>query len=184
MNCAGYAAWIAKRLDGMLPEECLQELEEHLAVCRRCRAELVLQKKITESLAETPSSGLGPEFVRRVSDRALEISRAQSRRERLGILIPVFGFAAAVVLLVALRSDLTRVLPPLMEAMVRALDGPAASIGDTVTGFLAGVFSFQAIHFEFPQVIHRLLLANMTGVVIACAAVLWAFRRVYAFLRE
>jgi anti-sigma factor RsiW len=184
MRCSQYAVWIARKLDGSLAARNIEELEEHLAHCSRCRAELHLQKKILGSLKQEMPSGLSSGFTQRVSARAVDIARSRRRNLRLPDLVPVLAVAAAAVLLLAFRTDLARVVPPLMTAFAESITGPLASVGDGVLRVLAALPAIPSEHTAFMDRMYKPLMTSMTAVAVACVAVLWAFSRVRAFLRD
>ncbi len=184
MNCPDYAEWIAHKLDGSLSERRTKELDVHLSVCGRCRAELLLQKKIHETLARELPSGLAPDFAEQVAEKVLRDSAAEKRAERWANLVPVFAFAAGAILLIAFRSDLARIIPGLMEPMASALASPVAWIGDAILGFLAHLTDLPAEQLSALEVLSRPLMITVTTTLLGVIPTIWAFYRISSFLRE
>ena len=183
MNCSDYAVWIARKLEGSLSGDEMMKLEDHMAVCGRCRAELILQQRIHESLKQEMPSGLSADFTRRVSEQALALAGRQKRSLRLPDLVPVFALAAGVILLIVFSADLARVLPPMMQSFGKILETSSASLGEAVLVLLANLLdvpSEQVTHIG--RVFTPMMTLMMTGVV-ASVAVLWSFSRVRAYLR-
>jgi len=144
MKCSDYIDWIGQRLDGSLPRDRFAELEEHLTVCSRCRAEYTLQKKIAAALREDAPAGLSPDFTQRVVARTLQISEARKRAERLEPLVPALVFAAAGIVLFIFRSEVAGVVEPGMDVLVQVLGAPLSRIGSAFAGLIPGTTSVSA----------------------------------------
>ena len=184
MECSRYAEWIAHKLEGTLPPGQQNELEKHLSVCRRCRAELLLQRMIIQSLQEEIPSGLPAGFTQRVSHRALEMAKARRRSQRWAILIPAVAPAVAIILLVLVRVQLARELPTAMNTFAHTVASPLAWMGGRFVELLARPVGLAADKTVFMEAVLRPLMTNLAAVIIACAAVFWAFSRVLTFIRE
>jgi anti-sigma factor RsiW len=184
MKCSDYAVLISRRLDGTLADHEAKNLDAHLAQCNRCRAEVVLQKKLIHALKRELPGTLSEDFTRQVTERATRLSDENRRRRfRLADLRLAIPLAAAVAFLVVFGRDLASLTVPAMEALADATAGPLAAFGDRVaeawpaswkvsdaglpgSGFLAGIF------------------ANVyVGSAIACAVVVWAFSKAYSFVK-
>jgi anti-sigma factor RsiW len=184
MLCSEYAIWIARKLDGSLAAGNLKELERHLARCSRCRAELYLQQSILGSLKQEMPSGLSTDFTQRVSARALDMARSRRRILRLPDLVPVLAVASAAVLLLVFRTNLADVIPPLMTAFAESVSGPLGLVGDGVLRLLAALPEIPSEHVAFMGRVYEPLMTTMTAAAVACAAVLWSYSKVRAFLSE
>ncbi len=184
MTCLDYTEWIARMLEGSLPERRMTELEAHLSGCRRCRAELLLQKKIHEALVQELPSGLSADFARRVTEKAISDRAAEKRAQRWANLVPVFAFAVGSALLLVFRTDLARILPALMEPVVQGLAAPVAWIGDAVMGFLARAADVPLEQVSALEVLSRPLVMAVAATLLAGIPTIWAFTRIFAFLRE
>ena len=183
MNCSDYVVWISKKLEGSLSGDRLKELRRHLAGCSRCRAELVLQKRIHDSLLKEMPSGLSPDFAQQVSRQALAIAGRKHRILRLPDLVPVFAVAAGAILLLVLSSDLARALAPLMQSLGGMVETSSVALGETVLALLAKLPEVPA---DRANLVGRLFTPMMTLVMaggVACIAVFWSFSRVRCFLR-
>ena len=184
MTCLDYTEWIAQMLDGSLPERRVKELETHLAGCRRCRAELLLQKRIHEALARELPSGLSADFARRVTEKAESDRAALRRAQRWADRVPALALAAGAILLVIFRTDLARVLPALTEPVTRGLAAPVAWVGDAVMGFLAHVADLPMEQVSALEVLSRPLVMTVVATLLGGIPVIWAFTRIFALLRE
>jgi anti-sigma factor RsiW len=184
MNCFDYAAWIAQKLDGSLSGDRLKKLEEHMAKCGRCRAELILQQRIHDSLKQEMPSGLSADFTQRVSKQALAIAGRQRRVLRLPDLVPVFALAAGAILLVVYSADLARVLPPLMQSFAGAVETSAISLREAILALVARLPELPSGQITSMGRFFTPMMTLLTASAAACIAVFWSFSRVRAFLRS
>jgi anti-sigma factor RsiW len=183
MKCSDYVEWISQRLDGSLARDRFAELEEHLAVCSRCRAEYKLQKKIVGALKEDVTCGLSQDFTQRVAARTLEIFRARKRAEKLEPLVPALVFAAAAIVLFIFRSEVTVVLGPGMDALGSVLGGPVSRLGSAFAGLLPGTASMPVESTSFVQRVSQPVVIMGTTIALALAAAVWAMRKAADLIR-
>lgn len=183
MKCSDYIEWISQRLDGSLPRDRFAELEEHLTVCSRCRAEYRLQKKILGALKEDVVYDLSPDFTQRVAARTMEISRARKRAEKLEPLVPALVFAAAAIVLFIFRSEVAVVLEPGMDALGSVLGGPASRLSSAFAGLMPGVASMPVESTSFVQRVSQPVVIMGTAIALALAATVWAMRKAAHLIR-
>jgi anti-sigma factor RsiW len=183
MRCSDCVAYISRRLDGSLTPDMFAELEEHLAVCSRCRAEYALQKKIVGELKEDAPSGLSPDFTSRVMARTLEISRARKRAERLEPLVPALVFAAAAIVLFIFRTEVSGVLGPGMSAVGQVLGGPLSQIGSALAGLMPATMNVSAESSSFVQRVSQPVIIIGTTAALAMAAAVWAVKKAAMLIR-
>lgn len=96
-------------LDGDLPESAQRRVEEHLAVCARCRRDLADLEALVEEArglraAVEPPRDLWPGIAARLTPRPARRNRAAARRPARAL--PWLPLAAAAVLLLALAGTL------------------------------------------------------------------------------
>jgi anti-sigma factor RsiW len=184
MKCSDCIEWIGQRLDGSLRPDRFAELEEHLTVCGRCRAEYTLQKKIMGALKEdAPSGRLSADFTQRVMARTSELARARKRTERLEPLIPALVFAAAAIVLFIFRSEVAGVVEPGMDALAQILGGPLSRIGSAFTGLIPGTVDMSADTTSFVQRVSQPVIILGTTAALAVAAAVWAMRKAADLIR-
>jgi len=183
MKCSEYIEWIGQRLDGSLPRDRFAELEEHLTVCSRCRAEYTLQKKIMGALKEGDPSGLSADFTQRVMARTSEIARARKRAERLEPLVPALVFAAAAIVLFIFRSEVAGVVGPGMDVLGQVLGGPLSRLGSALAGVLPATADMSADSSSFVQRVSQPVIILGTTAALAVASAVWAMRKAAAFIR-
>jgi anti-sigma factor RsiW len=175
MNCDHCVDLIARKLEGSLSAEEERALAGHLADCSACRAELLLEQRIAESLATAPGPALGADFTRRVTAQAFEQDRSWSRAHRWGYFVPVAALAVVVAVAMAFRADIAALLAPLVG-------GVGGTIGAAVRWI--GVALGQAFR---PAAAHApaALALGIWGP-LACAAVIvfLASSRIYALRRR
>ncbi len=184
MNCSGYTEWIARKMDGLLPEESARALAAHLSLCPRCRAELLLQTRIHEALSRELPAGLSHDFALEVTRKALRDSKAERRARLWANLVPALAFAGGAVLLLTFRADLARLLPALVKALTGGLAAPVAWIGNAVLGFLAHLTDFPAEQMAVLEIVSRPLVVTVTATLLGIVPTFWAFYRIFAFLRD
>jgi len=112
--CAAPDPRLAALLDGELAPSERQQLEDHLKVCARCRADLVQQRSIQLLLRQTAAT-LTPSPALRAKLN-MSTSRAGHRSRRRGIL--ALGGLAAAVALLALTGLLFLASQPLSSALL------------------------------------------------------------------
>ena len=183
MKCSDYIDWIGRRLDGSLPRDRFAELEEHLTVCSRCRAEYRLQKKIVGALMEDEPSGLSADFTHRVMARAREISRARKRAQKLEPLVPALVFAAAAIVLFIFRGEIAGVVGPGMAAMGHILRGPISYLGSALAGLFPDAMNVTAESSSFVQRVSQPVIIMGTTAALVLMSVVWAMRKAAALLR-
>lgn len=184
MRCSDCVGLIAQKLAGTLSANELEGLQRHLAQCPQCRREELLQIKISEALAERPEGELSVGFTQRVMTRTQRLRRTRRAILALTRLAPAYGAAAVILLLLGFGIDLARAIPPAMEAMAQATVPPLVWLGEGVVGIFAHL---PAVGTEPVGGVSNLggsLTTMLGGVVIAIAAVFWAFSRVFSFMRE
>lgn len=163
MDCSNYIEWIASKLDGSLDEAETRELNEHLSVCSRCCAELRLQTRLIEALAEEPPLELPADFTRRVSAKALELDNEPRRALCWDDLVPTLALVGTAVVLLVFRTWLLEPLGMAFRALPEwislAVSGP---LGEG-TGADASLF---------------------VATLLAALCATWAVREVYATLTE
>jgi len=184
MNCPDYMEWIARKVDGTLPYDRLEKLDAHLKRCELCRAELLLQKGIHESLKREMPSGLSADFTRRVSKEALSLAGMDKKRWRLPDLVPVFALAAASVLLIVFRSEVGQFLSPPMQALGDALVAGGAAVEESAVSVLAKVPAVPEGPSAYLEKVFTPAVTTMTAGAVALGTVLWSFSRVRAYLRD
>lgn len=180
MHCSDFVKRIAHRLDGSLPEHEVSLLEKHLSECGRCRAELLLQKKIQEALEEEVHSGLSINFTQRVTERALEVAQAKTRFRRWPYLIPAFALTAVTGVLFFLGTDLSQ----MFFSAIQPLAGAPAWVGNAMADALAGTGDLLA---ERASLLSRLPQPAVNSLLLTLLATLPAILglyKVFAFLRE
>jgi len=183
VKCSDYIEWIGQRLDGSLPGDRFAELEEHLAVCSRCRAEYTLQKKITAALKEDVPSGLSSDFTQQVMARALDISKARKRAEKLEPLVPALVFAAAAIVLFIFRSEVAGVVGPGMDVLAEVLGGPLSRLGSAFAGVIPGTMDMSADSTSFVQQVSQPIIILGTTAALVLASAVWAMRKAASLIR-
>ncbi|MCK4548452.1 MAG: zf-HC2 domain-containing protein [Candidatus Eisenbacteria sp.] len=184
MKCSDYVQWIAQEVDGTLPGSHERELQAHLSGCSRCRAELLLQRRILEALAQEVPSELPADFTRRVSEKALARARVEKRSRWFASLAPAFAFAVGIALLWMLRADLARVLLPATDALADTLAAPVIWMGHAILGGLARISDFPSEHLQVFERVSGPLVTTLTVTILSAIPALWAFLRAIAFLKE
>jgi anti-sigma factor RsiW len=185
MRCSDCVALIARKLDGTLTGRETKRLETHLAECGRCRAELVLQKKLVHALKKEISDGVSGDFTRRVTERTADLAGARRRQWfNLRNLLPAIPAVAAAILLVVFGKDLGALVAPGVEAVADVTGGPLAAFGDRVAQTLAGIPTVSDGSLPDSGILSRIFANLYVGISIACAAVVWAFSKAYTFVRD
>ena len=185
MKCSDCVELIARKLDGMLTGSEAEKLDAHLSRCDRCRGELALQKKLLHALKQDLPGRLPADFTRRVTGRAIRLEGKERRRRfRLADLLPAVPALAGALLLVFFWRDLAGVIAPAMEGLANATEGPLAAFGKGVAEALAASSSVSDAALPGSGVMSRIFSNTYAGVAIAGAAVVWAFSKAYAFVRE
>jgi hypothetical protein len=184
MKCPDYIEWIAQKVNGTLPFDHLEKLDAHLKVCELCRAELLLQKGIHESLKREMPSGLSADFTRRVSREALSLAGMEKKRWRLPDLVPVFSLATASVLLIVFRSEVGQFLSPAMQTLGGALTAGGAAVEESAAGVLAKVPAVPEGPLFYLERAFTPAVTTMTAGAFALGMVFWSLSRVRAYLRD
>jgi len=184
MKCPDYIEWIARKVDGTLPFDRLEKLDAHLKRCELCRAELLLQKGIHESLKREMPSGLSTDFTRRVSKEALSLAGMDKKRWRLPDLVPVFALAAASVLLIVFRSEVGQFLSPAMQTLGGALAAGGAAVEESAVNVLAKVPTVPEGPLSYLERTFTPAVTIMTAGVVALGTVFWSLSRARAYLRD
>ena len=175
MNCDDCVDRIARRLDGSLSQDEERALAGHLAECPACRAELLLQQGIAESLRAAPAPALASDFTRRVTSRAFAEDRYRARARRWGYFIPVAAFAVVVLVAAAYRAEIAGALAPVVAAVGGTMGAAARWIG-----VAAGRVSSPAT----PQPVAARALAIWGPLACAAVIVMLASSRIYALRRR
>jgi anti-sigma factor RsiW len=184
MRCSDFAEWIAEKLDGGLSERKAQQLDDHLSVCPRCRAELCLQRDIRDALGEETHSGLSPDFTRVVSQRAFMMARKERRVQSWVGWVPALALGAAAVVLFFVGLEVARSLPAPTEISGSLLLKPVALLARAVFGVFAG---------SFGDLLGQLgSLGRLSGTpagllfltIIGSLPAIWGFHKVYVFMKE
>ena len=184
MHCSDFAEWIARKLDGTLPERQLDMLHEHLSGCSRCRAELFLQRQMHEALSEEVYSGLSVDFTEMVTGKVVEMARRE-RRARVWLdLAPVFALGAAAVVVFLVGADLVRVLPSPVHPMANVLFKPVVWALELVSGLLGGLADFSREHIGGLGRLSGPLANTLLVTILGSLPAIWGFHRIVAFLRE
>ncbi|MFH0778259.1 MAG: zf-HC2 domain-containing protein [Candidatus Eisenbacteria bacterium] len=183
MKCLEAVELIAHKLEGSLPETRSLELEEHLSVCSRCRAELVLQKKILEALAEEVPSGLPADFTARVSRKALEAARAE-RLNRTRLLVPALAVTVLCVVGFLAVLDVSSKLVRFVGPVGGALSRPMGALGEALSRFFSPVAELstsvsQVLGADSEPVARALLVSA-----VAMLALAWGCRQMLVFLKD
>jgi|GEM_PF-1031471 len=184
MNCARYAEWIARKLEGTLPRDLAHRLDVHLAGCARCRAELALQRRIEHALSQPQPSGLPADFTQKVCRRAFRASASRRRLDRFVDLIPALAFSTATLTVFLLRHELALALPSLLEPLGGVLASPVAGITNAILGFLAWIANLPAEHIPVLERLSRPVLTTLVATLLGIVPLLWALVNVIGFLKE
>jgi anti-sigma factor RsiW len=184
MKCSDYIGWISRKLDGSLPEDQLTELDRHLAICGRCRAELVLQRRVVESLGEEPPSGLPPDFTHRVLERVSRTSRREGRAWRWPALVPAFVSAACAVLVLVFRTGLAEVVAPPMERFSAGVSNPIESAGRSISAVFASLPDLASKQVTIAHGVSPIPVTVVVAAAVACLAVIIAFYEASTLLED
>jgi len=184
MDCSRFAEWIAKRLEGTLPEGDARTLEDHLSVCGRCRAELMLQRKIHDALGEETHSGLSAEFTGRVSDKVAKIAEAERDAKKWVSLVPALALAAAAIALFLAGADLLRVLPSPSETLNSAVFKPIGWFLESVASALAGAFGFSGESNGAPAWLSGAFARTLFIALVGSLPGIWGLHKIFVFMRE
>jgi anti-sigma factor RsiW len=175
---------IARRLEGTLPEGDARTLEDHLSVCGRCRAELMLQTKIRDALGEETHSGLSAGFAERVSHSVAEMAEAERDAKKWVSLVPALALGTAAMALFLVGADLIRVLPSPSETLSSAVFKPIGWFLESVASALAGAFGFSGesngapawLSGAFARTLFIALVGSLPGV--------WGLHKIFVFMKE
>jgi anti-sigma factor RsiW len=184
MSCSRWVEPISRMLEGTLDEGKLRELENHLAVCGRCRTEVTLQKSIEASLRVEPHSALPADFARRVTATALETSRKDEATRQWLVLVPPLAAAAALAALFLLGLDVARDDPSALEALIAGLVKPIAWVSQAIAAAagsaerLFGSETASATRLSTPTA--SFVLSTVVGLLPAA----WGLRRILVFMKR
>ena len=184
MDCSGFAEWIAQQLDGALPEREARLLEDHLSVCGRCRAELMLQRKVREALSEETHSGLSADFTQRVSERVAETAKAERDAKKWVDLVPALALGAAAAALLLVGADLVRVLPSPSETWNSAVFKPIAWFLESVVGVLAAAFGFSGESNGAPAWLSGALARTLFVALVGSLPGVWGLHKIFVYMKE
>ena len=181
MNCVDYLELIARDLEGALSASESRELHSHLSHCSRCRAELLLQRTLTEALRDAPPAELSLDFTARVVREALATTPEKPPLPIWPIAIATLSVLSAVAS--AVWGEQLRAL--LAAAPVRELFSPALTWMAEVAGRTSS-WTSNLPTLDMPTIVpslgalERLLAASL----LSSVPLIWCFYQVYAFLRE
>jgi anti-sigma factor RsiW len=184
MRCSDYIGWIALKLEGTLSPDREHELEGHLAACPRCRAELLLQKKIGESLIEEAPSRLSPDFTQRVSSRALATVRLERRLRTVRRLVPALVYSVGVVFLLIFRAQIAQLMAAMSAEVAEATNQAGTRLASVLTGMFPASLDISAESHPLLTTLNQLLTNTLVAAGLACGLVVWAFSRVLTFMRD
>lgn len=184
MDCSDYTEWIARKLEGSLQVSAERELDAHLSECSRCRADLLLQSRIQEALAQEMPSGLSAGFSERVSLKAQRLAAAEKRAERWANLIPVIAFSGLAVVLILLRGSLLQMFSPTVGSLGGALGAPVNAVGGAFLDLVARIAHLPAEHMSALEQVSRPLITTLSATLIGIIPAFWGLSRVVAFLSE
>jgi anti-sigma factor RsiW len=184
MNCRDCIELVSRKLSGLISEPERQKLDQHLAECPGCRAELRLQQEIHEALLEPVPSVLADGFAERVTRRALAEARHEGRARTLGYLLPVFANAVVLVLVIHYRGQIAHTLAPSFGAIGEGFAAGFAWIGDGVGGALRemGRTESRAGGLIDQAASQAVWMWGTTAAAVGLVG--WALSRAYAFMRK
>lgn len=137
-ECTQYVGWISEMLEGTLAPSSARQLEEHLAGCRRCQAELVLQKRIVEALEEEIHPRLSIDFTQRVSLRAVEMAELSERSPLWPRVATVLTLAFAACAMILFRAEIFGVWSKAFGPAGSALSVAVGRVGGALSGIAVG----------------------------------------------
>jgi anti-sigma factor RsiW len=184
MSCSKWVEPISRMLEGSLNERELRELESHLAVCARCRAELALQRGIDAALQAELHSALPANFARRVAAAAAEKSELERASRQWLMLVPPLAVAAALAVLFLLGLDVARDDPSSVETLVAGLVKPIAWVSQAIA--VAAGSAERLLDSEGAPV-SRLLTPTVSFVLSTLVGILpaaWGLRRIFVFMKR
>ena len=184
MKCSGYISWMGRKLDGSLPEDQLIELDRHLATCSRCRAELLLQTRIVESLREDRPSGLTPYFTHRVLKQVSRSSRSEGRAWRWPALVPALVSAVCAVIIFVFRNDLAEIVAPPVERFSAGISNPVAAMGRSIYGVFASVPDLASTRVTVAESLSPIPVNLLIAAAVSCVAVVVAFYKASTVFEE
>jgi anti-sigma factor RsiW len=184
MNCAGYIAWIARKIQGTLPADQARDLDSHMEKCPRCREELYLQKAIHESLKREMPSGLSPDFTKRVSREILSVESPERRPLRLPDLMPVFALAAVAIVIVAFRAPIGQGISGPVEWFGGTIASGMETLGELILAMAGRLPEVSGEHLASVEIAFSPLATTIAASGLACLTVVWSLLRVKTFLRS
>lgn len=125
MRCGPAQKLIVAAVDGEITPERRRDLDEHVAVCSECRAELRATESLFGALESLPQEAAVPALVESATIRRMRLAAAEERerKERRWGWIPTPVLAAAGVAALALAINLRQGDEPSLPAVP---DVPAA----------------------------------------------------------
>jgi anti-sigma factor RsiW len=184
MDCSDFVELIAQKLDGLLPQSKISLLEEHLSECRRCRAELLLQKKLQDVLTENVDSGLPADFTQRVTESVLEGAQAVRRFRRWPYLVPAAALAVVTFLFWLTGADLfdslSSVTQPLTETVSGGIAQAESAVNEALTRAGSELNERASLLPQLPQPMLNSLLVSLVAVL----STIMGLYKVFAFLRD
>lgn len=184
MDCADWARLIARRLDGTLPTHQAEALDGHLFVCTRCRAELLLQRRILEALSEEPAPTLSPDFTRRVCEIAQGTAEREKRVAAWLDLIPGLAIVITAAVLLIAGGGVLRVLTAEIGTAARHMTAPAAWLAGAVGSVFGSISNVLHVRIPGAQLLPASLSNAVLATVLAGLTALWGFYETYGFLRD
>ena len=184
MHCSDFAEWIAQKLEGTLPEGQARRLDEHLSECTRCRAELLLQRKIRDALSEETHSGLSADFTQLVSGKVLEIAGRERRTGRWVDLVPAFTLGAAAIALILVGADLVRVLPSPGELVSSTIFKPIGWFLQSFFGVFAGAVDYLQRQISALGLDPGSLTKTLFIALVGSLPGIWGLHKIVEFIKE
>jgi anti-sigma factor RsiW len=116
MHCSDCSQQVSLYLDGLLDQEQVVRMKDHVAECEVCRAEWEAMRWVSSLLEAEPSLAPAPEFTARV---VLRLQQREARRRRvrssIGVLMGSVGLWAIAA--VALGLVLAVLWQPLLRVL-------------------------------------------------------------------
>jgi anti-sigma factor RsiW len=184
MRCGDYIEWIARKLEGTLPEPQACELDEHLTRCSRCRAEILLQKRLMATLAQEPASELPADFTELVVHRAREIALEETRVPVWPTMLAALALVAGVTAVALAGADQLRALGSLSGSISRPLSPALAWIADAMGRVFGRASDLPTVQIPPMAPLSGTLERALAATLLASVPLVWGFYQVYAFLRD
>jgi hypothetical protein len=182
-DCARYASWMLDITEGTLSGDKKSELEQHLTGCARCRAELLLQKRITGALVEEVRPRLSIDFTQRVSRRALEIAELEGRAPLWPRLATALTLAVSACALVFIGAELSRKSSGVLWPFADTFSTAIARVGDVLSGILLDVVRLPGRYLTGLEGLSDPLSLGLI-LVVSVLPLMWCFQKVTGVLRH